>query len=827
MISIRLSLAIAGLLSLSMSSHAADLDPSSLKNLSIETGNARGFPLAGSDASRQLVVTATTPEGRDIDATRMATYTVEPADVANVDETGFVTPRMDGSATITATVGPHSAKTSVTVTRFVEDVPVHFVNQVVPTFTKFACNSGGCHGKADGQNGFKLSLLGFEPQEDFEFLVKEARGRRLFASSPENSLLLRKAIGVAPHGGGKKLESDSPFYRILLRWIRQGAPYGQADGGAVAKIEVFPRERLLGRNGQQQLLVLARHADGSTTDVTRMAQFESNETNLATVNSNGLVAAKQIPGTAAIMVRYQSHVDVFRATVPLGVKVVNLPESDSYIDKLVFDRLTQLGIPPSALSDDASFLRRVTLDIAGRLPTKSEVESFIAESAKDKREKLIDRLLASPEYADFFSQKWSSVLRNRRKTPNDDPKPTQAFHDWIRKSLEDNVAYDHFVREVLTAKGPEVDSPPVVWFREVKDSTTAMEDAAQLFLGQRLGCAKCHHHPFEKWSQHDYWSFAAFFSTIDVKESKPAKKNKDKTMVPAEPARVDLKNGKVEMMNPRTSKLVPAAGLGDAVAKIDAGEDPRGELVDWMTEADNPYFAKALANRYWKHFLGRGLIDPEDDMRATNPATNPELLDALAKHFIDSKYDLKKLIRSICTSKTYQLSAVPNEHNADDSQNYSRFLPKRLHAEVLLDAIDDVTGARTKFKNSPANVRAVQLPDNSADSYFLSVFGKPDAASACECERSGGASLAQALHMFNSQEMMAKVGGPRIVELVKDSRPHAAKLADLYLIALSRKPTDVELKALEAFITKKGDVKAAYEDICWALLNTKEFLFNH
>ncbi len=804
--------------------------PDTPQSLFIETGRAQNgtVTLAGRDAMRQIIVTGKYATGQLRDLTRDVKFTTNPPGIIQIDPTGLVTPLKEGQATIAASSGSASASINVQVTNLVNDIPVHFTNQVVPIFTKFGCNSGGCHGKADGQNGFKLSLLGFEPQEDYEYLVKEGRGRRVFATSPEYSLLLRKATGQMPHGGGKKLEANSPFYAVLKRWIEQGAqfPSPTRSEGAVTRIEVFPKESLLERKGTQQVIVIAHHNDGSMIDVTRMTQFESNATDLAEVSATGLVTAKSVPGSAAVMVRYQSHVDVFRATVPLGAPVKDLPKSANFVDEHVFKRLQDLGLPPSEICDDSTFIRRVSIDIAGRLPTKAEVEEFLKDQSANKREKLVDRLLDSKDYPEYFANKWSAVLRNRRKAANDNLAPTQAFHDWIRDSIKENKPYDEFVRDILTVKGEEIKDPPVVWYRELKDPTAQMEDTAQLFLGQRVACAKCHHHPFEKWSQHDYWSFTAFFTKVEVKEPKPMKKSKDK-VEPAQPATVMMKPGPAEAKNPRTNKNVKAAGLGSEPMEMDPDADPRARLADWMTDPKNPFFARALVNRYWKHFLGRGLVDPEDDMRVTNPATNPALLDALAQSFVDSKYDLKRLIRTICTSKTYQLSAVPNEHNADDRQNFSRFLPKRLNAEVLLDAIDDVTGSKTNFKGA-TGLRAVQLPDNLFDSYFLSVFGRPDSASACECERSSDASLAQALHMFNSQEILAKVAGVRSSTLAKDKRPHEERLKDLYLIALSRQPSKEELASLLAYIEKrKGKEQAAYEDIVWAMINTKEFLFNH
>jgi hypothetical protein len=803
-----------------------------VRSLSVQTGRGKSaaFVLTGKDDSQQLVVLGKS-DGRERDLTRSASFEVNPAGTVAIDKTGLVTPLKDGKATITAKAGGKSASVVVEATSFDQDVPVNFSNEIVPIFTKFTCNSGGCHGKASGQNGFKLSLLGFEPQEDFEFLVKEARGRRLFPSAPEQSLLVKKAAGQVAHGGGKKIDPESPFYRLMVRWIAQGAPFGTKDDPVVTSIEVLPKNLVVERGAEQQLIVVAKMSDGSTRDVTRMTQFEVNQPEMADVSATGVVSLKKVPGQVTVMTRFQSHVDVFRAAVPLGVKVEKLPDERTFIDKLVFKQLVALGLPPSELCDDNTFIRRATIDLCGRLPTVKEVAEFVAEKDAKKDEKLIDRLLASKDHADYFANKWGAVLRNRRASVQDDPKPTQAFHAWIREAIEKNKPYDEFVREILTATGEEIKSPPVVWYRELKGASELVEDAAQLFLGQRIGCARCHHHPFEKWSQEDYYGMTAFFSTVDVKIPPPPKAKKGKNEPKDEAVRVatvSLKKNVASAVNPRTNKLVRPTGLGGPSYQMAKDDDPRVKLAEWMTAKDNPFFAKTLVNRYWKHFLGRGLVDPEDDMRQTNPASNPELLDALAKDFVESKYDLRKLTKTICSSTVYRLSAVPNKHNASDRQNYSRFIPKRLNAEVLLDAIDVVTQSKTVFKGAPTGTRAVQLFDNSFESYFLSVFGRPDASSACECERSSESSLAQCLHVLNSQEILAKTAGQRAKDAVKDKRPHAERIADLYRIALSREPSKEETEALVAYVEKKGkDVQQAYEDVIWVLINTKEFTFNH
>lgn len=809
-------------------------EPGELKALTIQTGlgPVGQFTLAGRDSAQQLIVTGEYSSGQLRDLTSEVMFsTVEPGIVA-VDAGGYVTPLGEGSTILFAAVkGKARAQIEVAVTHLKTDLPVSFPNQVVPIFTKFGCNAGGCHGKADGQNGFRLSLLGFEPREDYQFIVREGRGRRIFPAAPDHSLLLRKATGLSPHGGGERFGVDSPFYRVLRRWVEQGASYGPADAPTIVRIEVFPSSRILDRAARQQLAVVAHFSDGSTADVTRMTQFDPVQPEMSEVSASGLVSTKDLVGAAAVMARFQSQVAVFRATIPLGAPVDALPRASNFIDEHVFRRLQELGLPPSPVCDDPTFLRRVTIDIAGRLPTAEEAVRFQADASADKRTSLVDRLLASDDYAAYFANKWSAILRNRRRGANDKPEPTFAFHQWIVASLAANKPYDQFVREVLTASGEEVKSPPVIWYREVKDQTTQLEDTAQLFLGQRIGCARCHHHPYEKWSQHDYYRFAAFFSQLEIKEAKAGKKGnskKNEPDTPGEPFRVGLKAIAPSAVHPRTGETVKPAGLGGDELPLAKGEDARTHLADWMSDPANPYFSTALVNRYWKHFFGRGLVDPEDDLRMTNPPSNPLLLAALADRFIASRYDLKDLVRTICLSQTYQLSAIPNAHNGADRQNFSRFVPRRLNAEVLLDAIDVVTLSKTSFKGVPAETRAVELPDNLFDSYFLSVFGRPDSASACECERSSDATLAQSLHLFNSTEILAKLSGKRTQELAKDKRPHAERLRDLYLAALSREPGEKELAAFESYLDKsQSNPQQAYEDILWTIINSKEFLLNH
>ena len=784
--------------------------------------------LRGEGDRRQVVVTL--DAGTPADVTRAVDYRVEPAGVIEVDAEGWVRPVGNGAASLRA-VHPsgESALHDFVVEEFEREQPVHFANQIVPVFTKAGCNGGGCHGKSGGQNGFRLSLLGFEPAEDYEYLVLESRGRRVFPAAPDHSLLLRKATGELPHGGGRRLERDSMDYDLVRRWIRQGMPFGSPEDPVVESIEVFPRHRVMGRGAGQQLAVMAVYTDGSRKDVTRSALFEANVEDLAEVGENGWVQLQDKPGEVAVMVRYQSRVAVFRATIPLGSLVDSLPEPVNLIDEHIFAKLEQVGMPPSAPADDAVFLRRAALDIAGRLPTASEAREFLESGDPDRRSRWIDRMLEDPGYSALFANKWSALLRNSRSNANE-KRRTYLFHDWIRDSLRTNLPYDRFVGAIIGAAGDMEHHPPVAWYRQVRAQNEMVEDMAQLFLGVRLQCAQCHHHPFERWSQHDYYSLAAFFSRV----GRRAGAGSSGEMVHHNP-------GRALARNPRTGENLPPAALGAPALSLPDADDPRVHLVEWMTRRDNPFFARSLVNRYWKHFFGRGLVDPEDDMRLTNPPTHPALLDDLAHRFVDSGHDVKELVRTICRSRTYQLSAIPNEHNVVDRQFFSRYYPRRLLAETLYDSVHDMLGSRVAFADLPPDVRALELPDNSfnKDHYFLSVFGRPESSSSCECERSTDASLAQSLHLLNSKSLQDRLAADdgRAARLAAETgRSHEERIGSLYLMALSRYPDAGELRLAMAYLEEKGGepatgggdpVRMAYEDIIWALINTKEFLFNH
>jgi hypothetical protein len=779
--------------------------------------------LRGADAVQQLAVDEIMRGQEPRDATTRVAFMSSDPRVATVDEGGLVTARGDGTATITARAGKHSASVAVLVKEFVTGPPVNFANQVVPIFTKLGCNAGGCHGKASGQNGFRLSLLGFEPALDYETIVKEARGRRLFPAAPDTSLLVVKATGKVPHGGGKRLDADSHEYRLIRRWIATGMPVGKATDPRVDRIAIHPGQRVLPRGSAQQIVVSAHYTDGTTEDVTRWAQYQSNETEVASVEQGGRVETRRLAGQAAIMARYQGQVAVFRATVPTGTAIagdLEFPVSN-LIDAATLRTWKALGLKPSPLCTDAEFIRRASLDITGTLPTPAQINAFVADPAAGKRARLVDELISKPEYASLFAIKWADVLRNKREGNAQIQFATFGFYDWIRASLAKNVPYDQFVRSILAASGTAETSAPVQWYRKLRETSAFVDDTAQVFLGMRLQCARCHHHPFEKWSQNDYYGFAAFFARVGRKPDMQAQRSgRDGEAIYV------LRSGAVA--HPKTGESMEPRGLDASAVKVAPGEDPRQRLVDWLAEPSNPFFARALVNRYWAHFFGRGIVEPLDDMRLTNPPSNPELLDGLAAAFVKSDYDLKGLVRTICTSRTYGLSSEPTASNANDRQSFARHYPRRMSAEILLDAIAQVAGVPTAFDGLPSGTRAIELPDESVGSTFLDAFGRPKRDTACECERVSDASLSQSLMLLNSSEVQAKLSSPgsRADQLAKEPRPDAAKVDELFWAAFGRPAQERETASALAHLAKHAaNKRVAFEDIIWALVNAKEFQF--
>ncbi len=814
---------------------AGEINPAEIKSLAVHPAKVA---LTGSDDAAQLIVTATLADGRLADLTHEAQYAVAGDMTAAVLSGGRVVPRANGASEIVVTFGGQTVRVPLTVKGMGENLPLNFTNQIVPIFTKLGCNSGGCHGKLAGQNGFRLSLLGFEPDLDFMTLVKESRGRRLFPANPDASLFLMKATGRSPHGGGKKMDSDSDEYKLVRRWIAAGMPWGGEKDPTVTKITVFPEHRVLPRQSKQQFAVYAHYSDGAVEDITRRAQYESNDTEIATVDERGQVKTLGMSGEAAVMARYQGMVAVFRATVPLGVKTPAWEFAEkTVVDKFTAKKWKELGLVPSELCTDEQFIRRVYIDITGSLPTPKDVLAFVEDKDAAKRDKLVDKLLDSPEYAYFFANKWADILRVKRRNEPGRAQGTFAFHEWIRDQVAADLPYSEFTRAIIAATGDERKSPPTVWYKEIDKPEQFVDDISQVFLGQRMACANCHHHPYEKWSQDDYWGLAAFYARVGRKEIRLPVSNPNQQ---ENRVQVVFTRSIGTVTNKRTQKAADMKPLDGSPMAISTDDDPRQKLVDWMVDPKNPFFARTVANRYWAHFFGRGIVDPLDDMRITNPPSNPELLDALAQALIDNKYSLKALIRTICKSRTYQLSSAPNEYNRHDKQAYARYYPKRLQAEVLLDALCQVTDSPTRFGGLPADKnapnRAIMLPDESFASYFLDVFGRPQRISACECERVSEANLAAVLHLLNSDEVQGKIsrGGARADALAKadDKRSDEEKVTEVFLWAFARKPTKDDMAAalehIKKLEAKSGPAgkKTAYENIIWALINTKEFVFN-
>jgi len=786
--------------------------------------------LTDADQSVQYLVTLKMSDGTLRDATRQAEFSAQASDgnanLVAIDH-GRVTPKGDGMVTVSATViDPASnqkktASAKATVKGFAVERELHFVNDIEPVLTKTGCNTGGCHGKASGQNGFKLSLFAFEPKFDYDALVNEAHGRRVFPASPEESLLLKKATGAIVHGGGSRFDEKSEAYKLLCRWIAQGVPYGAEDAPKVKSIEVQPRERLLAGVGEQQLRVIAHYTDGAAHDVTRQAEYKAQQPDILKVESTGLVSTLGHTGEGAVMVRYMGQVDVARVAVPFSR---GLPEASyahfipkSYVDEMIETKWKKLGIAPSPICSDEEFIRRASLDCIGTLPTPEEIKAFLADSSTDKRDQLVDRLLERQEYASFWANQWGDLLRVKRGGNEGLKSGTFAFSGWLRASFAQNMPYDQFVRAIITAQGESAENPPVNWYRHVRNVVAQVNDSSQLFLGTRISCANCHNHPYERITQDDYWGYGAFFSRISFKRGQFG--NEQSVFV--------KKDGTTRQ--PRSGQEMKPKGLGGPEYEYVRGEDPREKLADWMCEPTNPFFSKAIVNRIWAHYMGVGLVEAVDDMRVTNPPSNPELLDALAKDVIDHKFNLKYLMGTIMKSRAYSLSSEPTEENKTDRQNYARYTPKRLSAQALSDAIDTVTGSPEKFAGLPLGTRAIELPDESVPSYFLNVFGRSMRESACECEKSYAPNLSQILHLMNSPELQNKItdGKGRLAGMLKAKVSDEEVLTDFYLRAFGRNPRPDELKDALAMLTASTDRKAALEDFAWMFLNSKEFLFNH
>lgn len=778
--------------------------------------------LRGPAARQQLVVTHYTA-GRPADATRSAKYESQTPNVVHVSSAGLISPVADGEGVVVVRAGGREQRVPVRVRHAAKAPPIDFELDVMPILTRHSCNAGACHGKARGRNGFQLSLLGFDPQFDYDALSKEARGRRVFSPQPERSLLLMKPTGEVPHGGGKRIARDGDEYRVLARWISSGMPRRRAGAPKLVGVTIEPSDRVLKQKSSQQLIVTAKYSDGTTRDVTRLAAYQSNEDGVAKVDETGLITASNIVGDAAVMARYMGHIAVCNIAVPLPGDVpeklyAELPRHN-FIDGHVWNKLARLGITPSAQAPDHKFVRRAYIDVIGRVPTPAEARAFLASKSSNKRSELIEHLLKQPEFADHWANKWADLLRPNAYRVG--IKTVLNYDAWIRDSFRQDKPLDQFARELITAQGSTFRNGAVTLFRDRRSPDELTTIVSQLFLGIRLECAKCHHHPFEVWGQDDFYSFAAYFAKIGRKGrglSPPISGSEE----------IIFTSTKGTVTHPLTGEVLPPRPLFGKAPEIKPGDDPRVALAAWMTSDKNPYFAKVMVNRVWADLMGRGLVMPVDDLRATNPPSNAELLDALAVDFRENGYNLKHLIRRITNSYVYGLSSLPSKRNVADTRNYSRHYRRRLRAEVLLDSVASITGVPEQFDAMPPGSRAKEVWSHRIPSLFLDAFGRPDPNQDPPCERTGETTVVQALHLMNSENLYRKVTSDNglAASLAAQKLPPEKIAEELYLAVYSRFPTAEERAIAKSVFEKKGTTpRQAAEDLLWALLNTPEFVF--
>ena len=782
--------------------------------------------LNGVRDARQLVVSGKYGDGSVRDLTGVVELKVEPAGVVELQEGGYLRPKKNGSATVTVNANGKEVRVAVTVTGMEKAAPVSFRRDVIAAMNVGGCNMGACHGTPSGKNGFKLSLRGFDPAADFLQLTREQFGRRTGKHDPEQSLLLLKGVGRVPHEGGQRFSATSVPGEVVTAWLAEGLKDDAPTLPAVKKIEVTPPARLLKAPSKwQQLGVVVTFADDSKRDVTRLTNFSSSDPSIADVTPTGMVEFKR-SGEVAILCRYLEELVAVRITYlePRDGFVWPNPPETNFVDTHTFAKLKQMSIAPSELSEDHEFVRRAYLDCIGRMPTTDEAKAFLADKDAKKRDKLIDALVDTPEFADFWALKWADVLRSSRKTIQ--VKGSYGMQAWLRGHFLKNTPMDKIVQEVITANGNSYSNPPANYYRIAKDPTALAETTAQLFLGVRMQCAKCHNHPFERWSQDDYYGMAAWFARV---RTKPEPTIGAKPPGGAVTAEVIFTARDGEVNQPRTGKQMKPRYIGTGDADVKPGEDRRAVLAVWLTSSENAFFGKSVANRVWFHLMGKGIVDPVDDFRDSNPSCNDELLDALAKDFAKNKFDMKVLVKTIMKSRTYQLSAQPNDSNRDDGKYFSHAVTKLLTAEQLLDAICDFTAMPEKFAGLPAGTRAIQLPDGEVNHPFLKAFGQPARELACECERESDGNLAQALQLINGPTVNEKVRGAnnRLGKLLAAKTKDDEILSELYFAALGRAPFADEKQIALDHVAKRDDKRKAWEDLVWALVNTREFLFRH
>ncbi len=779
--------------------------------------------------ARRVLVWGKTSEGQRIDLTGDATFASD-SEAVGIDAEHYLSGKAQGTAKVTVSAAGRSATLAVEV-ESAENPPVRFVRDVAPVMSKVGCNAGTCHGSAKGKNGFKLSLRGYDPQFDYQALITDISGRRVNRAQVDESLMLLKPSAEVPHEGGMVLKPGSREYNLLHDWIAQGAKNEDPAKARANRIEVLPAEINLDLPGMtQEVIVLAHYPDGATRDVTREAVISSSSDEIALVKKSRVTGVRR--GEAAILIRYEGNYATQELRIMGDRSGYEWAETAEYnfIDQNVHAKLRKMKIRPSELCSDAEFIRRVSLDLTGLPPKVERVRAFLDDPAptREKRAKLVDELIGSPDYIEFWANKWADLLQ--LSSDNLGAKAVWQYRSWIREAIARNQPYDQFVREILLADGSCYENPAANYLRVLREPGKIAEDVSQTFLGVRFNCNKCHDHPFERWTQNQYYEFAAYFGNVAFKPG-PIGRNIIKydaggtQHVYAE--EVLYRNPASEVEHPKTGKKVgPHVPFGKA-PEAESDDDRRKAFVDWLTARENPLFARAMANRVWSYFFGLGIIQPVDDIRAGNPPSNPALLDALTAQFVAGNFNLRELMRTICNSHTYQLSYVPNRWNSDDQLNFSHARPRRLSAEQLYDAVAFVTGGNKQFAGLPKGMRAVQVADGKVPGdEFLTLFGRPKRQSACECERTSNLTLSHAMSLINGSTIGEAVSAPnnRIEKLVEREKENAKVVEELYYLILSRPPSEAEVKL--ANLEGAPSRLEGAQDLAWALLNSPAFLFN-
>lgn len=807
----RRSLSLAILIGLVFS---APLDADQGKKITRLVVKPSPLEITGGNRQQQLQVTAITAGGEQQDVTHQASLVLQDAAVATITGT-VIRGVADGSTNLKVSHAGQRVLIPISVIDFKTYPPLDFRNDIVPLFSKLGCNSGGCHGKQSGQNGFRLSVFGFDPQADFDALVKEARGRRVFPAASGRSLLVAKSTGLVAHGGGQRVTPGSLDEEILTKWIEQGMPWGTDTPRKLVGIEVTPGSRQLRPLSSQQFLVTALYSDDSRRDVTDAASYTTNSLSIAQVVRGGRAETGEVPGEAAITINYMGQITVSRLLVPRpGARLTTRPEHYSTtqpIDELVWSRLKQLRITPSGPINDAVFLRRLFITTIGTLPTVDEVTTFLSDKNPDKRSHLVDQVLARSEYADYWAQRWSDILMANPETLGN--RGAYELHRWLRHQMAINRPSNEWVHELLTATGNSGSHGPVNFYRGLRTPEEITRTVSQALLGIRMDCAQCHHHPFEIWGQEDFYGLAGYFTGLQ----RTAIGDSREFIFHAghKPTSIPIKEIPVVTRPP-----------GGPDLPLDEQADPRSHLADWVTSGENPFFARLLANRIWKQLMGRALVEPEDDLRSTNPASNPPLLDYLANELVDNGFDTRALARTILLSGVFQTSSTSNATNFDDTQNFSHYPVRRIQAEVLLDAISQVTMVPEEFPGHPSGTRAIELWDNKLPSYFLDIFGRSERKSPCECGSSGDPTMTQALHLLNAPEIEAKIQhkNGRIARIVNAGIKRDELISLLAYATVNRPPTAGEKKVAEKLFSQEAEELAA-QDFLWTLLNSYDFLF--